>query len=341
MLEICKPQGMAFKYLIVSEKEVMKGVIYLQELHIVSSHFDGTVLDKQWLTWLKKCINNQFSDVLICGNLFRIHFPGYFFKDPLDEPLIFDLLTDYLNADKRNNRFCGILLKDCPRTFSPRGKFKPYRDDVTMELVIRPEWKSFEDYTKMLSKKYLQRCKKIRKAAEALVVKELDLEQIIEGSSRIEELYRNVALKQSFRIGLVNAAYFSAMKRKYGRLFKFRAYYLQNHMVAFSTYIYYPDDSMEIHFIGIDYTVNETYSLYFNILFDGAEEAMIRGCKRLELGRTARTAKASLGAEAVQVHNYIFLKKGIPSLAFSFFNTWFVNKMGEEWMDRKPFKEIK
>ena len=66
--------------------------------------------------------------------------------------------------------------------------------------------------------------------------------------------------------------------------------------------------------------------------------AILKKMKRLELGRTARAAKASLGGKPIGIFNYILLKKGIPSLAFTFFNTWFVKSLGEDWMQRNPFK---
>jgi len=338
VVENARPDEMGFKYLLVHKNESLCGVVYLQHLKVKPSHFDGSTIDKPGLGWLKKCVNNQFSDMLICGNIFRIHFPGYFFKNPKDENLIFEVLTDFIKSNKENGRFCGILLKDCPEPLTVDRKFKPYHDDVTMELTIREEWESFEDYKNDLSKKYLQRCRKIQKARELLQVKTFTCEDILENSSRIQDLYLNVAMKQSLRIGFINSAYFYEMKKCYGDQFILNGYYLDNELVAFSSHILYPNDKMEIHYIGLNYAVNEQYCLYFNILFDGLKLAIENNKKQLELGRTARLAKASLGALPLQVHNYIFLKSGVPSLAFSFFSAWFLKKIGEEWTERNPFK---
>ncbi|MFM9945873.1 MAG: hypothetical protein ACKVQB_11655 [Bacteroidia bacterium] len=338
VLEVAKPDSMIFKYLMVKKNDVLIGAVYLQHLKITTNHFNGTSIDKPGLGWLKKCVNSRFSDVLICGNLFRIHFPSFYFKNPKHDELIFEILNDYLNSDKSNQRFCGILLKDCEYPFIKTEKFKPYHDDVTMEIEIRPEWVSFEEYKKSLSKKYKQRCNKILKSGEILSIKELSIEVIFENALQIEKLYLNVALKQSLRIGFVNAAYFIEMKRRHGHSFIFKGYYLNEQLVAFSSHILYENNTMEIHFIGLDYHFNESHSLYFNILFDGLKMAIDKKIKRLELGRTARIAKASIGAQPVEVYNYIFLRKGIPSLAFYFFNNWFVKNMGEDWKQRNPFK---
>lgn len=338
VLELCKPDDMVFKYLLIHKNDFLIGVVYLQHLKITSNHFNGTAIDKPGLGWLKKCVNNQFSDVLICGNLFRIHFPGYFFKDEKNEGLIFEILTDYLNSGAEKKKFCGVLLKDSPHQFAHTGKFKPYHDDVTMEIEIDEQWTSIDDYKTLLSKKYKQRFVKIINAKKAIDVKEFILEDIENNSSQIEQLYLNVALKQSLRIGFVNAAYFVEMKRRHGVSFVFKGYFLDNKLIAFSSHLLYENNTMEIHFIGLDYEYNKSHCLYFNILFDGLEIAILNKTKRLELGRTARVAKVSLGAEPVEVYNYIFLRKGIPSMAFSFFNSWFVKNLGDDWKQRNPFK---
>lgn len=338
VLENSQPESMVFKYLLVHKNNALVGVLYLQHLKITTNHFDGTIIDKPGLGWLKKCVNSQFSDILVCGNLFRIHFPGYYFKNPKDDKLVFEILTDYLKSSKDNKRFCGILLKDSPHLFLSTEKFKPYHDDVTMEIELKNKWTTLEDYKNSLSKKYKQRFVKIRKAKELLVLKEFSIEKILDNALKIEELYLNVALKQSLRIGFVNANYFIEMKRRHGDVFIFKAYYFKEQFVAFSTNIAYENNTREIHFIGLDYAYNESYCLYFNILYDGLEMAIAANATKLELGRTARVAKASLGALPLEVHNYIFLRKGIPSLAFSFFNNWFIKNIGDDWQNRNPFK---
>lgn len=338
ILEQAQPPNLRFRYLMVHHHNKLCGLIYLQHLQLNANYFDGTILNKPGLGWLKTFVNKQFEEILICGNLFRIHMPGYFIANDVDESIVFQILDNYFKRTKAQSNFCGIILKDCPKELSNTRPFKVFNDDITMELEIDPTWNSFKDYQNSLSKKYRQRCVKIQKSGDPLVLKSLTLEEMQENASQIEKLYLNVALKQSLRIGLVNAQYFIEMKRKYLQNFDFRAYYLEDKMVAFSTHIFYPNNTMEIHFIGLDYDYNLSYCLYFNILFAGVEVAIDKKISKLELGRTARTAKASLGAKPLKVHNYLYLKRGIPSLAFSFFNYWFGKQLGDDWQDRQPFK---
>lgn len=338
VVEHSKPEGMDFKYLIVHKDDTLIGLIYLQHLTIIPSHFDGTQIDKPGLRWLKKSIQSQFSDVLICGNLFRIHFPGYYFIHNSDDVFLFEILLQYLSSDKVSKKYCGILVKDSPHQLTQFGKFKPYHDDVTMEIEIKSTWQSISDYKDCLRKKYKQRFTKIIKSKIPLTLKELTLEEIKENENKLEQLYLNVALKQSLRIGLISKHYFYEMKQCLDGNFSLIGYYKGDELIAFSSHIFYPNKTMEINFIGLNYTYNETYNLYFNILYDGLNLAIQTKSKRLELGRTARIAKASMGAEPVEIFNYIYLRSGIPSMTFSFFNSWFLKKIGEDWKNRQPFK---
>lgn len=129
------------------------------------------------------------------------------------------------------------------------------------------------------------------------------------------------------------------MKKKLGDNFRVYGYFLGDKMLAFSSNIYYPEkQKMEIHYIGLDYNYNNQYNLYFNLLFDGIKCAIINGFKTIEMGRTAREAKANAGAHAVENFNYIWVKPGIVRMAFNFIGSWFDSNIGEDWKKRNPFK---
>ena len=138
-------------------------------------------------------------------------------------------------------------------------------------------------------------------------------------------------------MGLLNGQYFVEMKRALGDNYKVLGYYLEDKLVAFTSYIL-GNEEMEIHYIGIDYQYNEECKLYFNILFDGLETAIENRKTSLELGRTAREVKASLGAVGVEVKNYILVKLGLPTLVYNYFQKWYNSHNNEDWKNRYPFR---
>ena len=335
-------EDLVYKYILVYDEKEVIGCIYLQILQFNHKHYDNSVLEKPQFYLVKSFVLKQHIHLLVCGNLFRINFQGFYFKNQESNALIFDILSDYSKNNNDKQNFCGILIKDVEKPASPvviqEKRFQPFKDDITMELYIRNSWIVFDDYLKNLSRKYLQRAKKILKANESIQKRKLSIEDMNLYGSRIEELYKQVALSQSIRMGILNVNYFIELKKYYHESFEMLGYFVNDELVAFSTYIYY-QDSMEIHFIGFDYQKNEAYKLYFNILFDGIKIAIEKKLQRIELGRTAKEAKASAGAVSADIYNYIKLKHGLPSLAFSFFNSFFNSNVGDSWKSRNPFKE--
>lgn len=339
------PEDIAFKYVNIYQNKELIGVMYLQCLKFNSKHYHHGVLDRPLVKHLKSYILGKTADILICGNIFRVNFQGFYFKDKEKRELIFDCLNLYRQEMKHEKNFCGILVKDCSREFKSTQftchGFRSFSQDLTMEMDIRPHWTNFADYLNDLSRKYRQRAQKILKSAETLQIKDLSVEELEQEKERINELYMNIVSKQTLALGILNSDYFVQMKRGLGEGFKVFGYYKDGHLLAFSSHIYYfPKSAMEIHYIGLDYDYNNTYNLYFNILFDGIKAAIEHRFRKIEMGRTAREAKANAGAHAVENFNYVWIRGGIFRWALDSMGKWFENGLGEDWKKRQPFKSI-
>lgn len=342
-LEASKPEDIEFRYVNIYRGGELIGLMYLQCLNFNSKHYHHNIFDRPVLKHLKQCIVSQSVKLLICGNLFRVNFQGFYFVNKDERTQIFDCLQLYRLETKKENELCGILIKDCYKEFTAKQftcyQFKSFKQDLTMELALDHDWQNFDDYLNALSRKYKQRAHKILKAAEPLEIKDLSHLEIRDSQYRINALYQNIVKKQSIALGILNADYFAEMKEKMGDSFKVYAYYLNGQMVAFSSHIHYhKKQKMEIHYIGIDYDYNQECQLYFNILFDGIKCAIQHRFTTIEMGRTAREAKANVGAHAVENYNYIWVKPGIIRLAFKFIGSWFDSNIGDEWKNRNPFK---
>ncbi|MDI1234862.1 MAG: hypothetical protein PSX81_11310 [bacterium] len=336
---------MKFHYVSIYKDNVLSGVMYLQHLTFSQKHFNRNLIQNKILKFASPILNQMKAHLLICGNMFRVNFQGFYFKDKNDRIDIFDCLNIYRKQVKQEVNYCGILVKDCNREFEPTKiscfQFSPFHQDLTMEMAIQPTWHTFDEYVAALSKKYRQRAIKIRKSNAAIERKYLSLEDIKFFQNDIHKLYMNVVNKQSLALGILGSDYFIQMKEQLKDNFEVVAFMKDGQLLAFSGHIYYPaKKAMELHYIGFDYTENPIYNLYFNIIFDGIETAITKGYVNLEMGRTAREAKASAGAKAVENFNYIWVKAGLPRLAVSFLSSKFQDKMGDEWQNRNPFKEI-
>ena len=77
--------------------------------------------------------------------------------------------------------------------------------------------------------------------------------------------------------------------------------------------------------------------IYFNILLDGVERAIDRKKNQVELGRTAREAKANIGGKPVYFNDFIRIKGFLSKLLSKRLTKYFQSEIGEQWVERHPF----
>lgn len=335
--EKAKVDDIDTSYVQVFAKDKLIGVLYLQQFCFQHKHLNfgnGSAT----MAKLIKCLLPQKLYILTCGHLFRINYQGFYFKDPAHRELVFDALKLFT---KQNGKPAGIMVKDCQDMFIEQScrwwGYRFFSGDVTMEIMRRKSWNKFDDYINDLHKNYRQRAKKIIAAFNTVETKQLGAEDIKRDAGVIEQLYWNVVNKQTVKLGTVNAAYFYELKNDLQDQFEFHAIYAEGKMIGFYTFIFY-DTDMETHFIGLDYEANASYKLYFNILFAGIHKMIEKGFNKLELGRTARDAKANAGALPRQVFNYIKVKNPLADITLRHFLNRFNKAENINLTKRNPLK---
>lgn len=338
LLEKAHPKDISFRYAIISNSDgKVCGIIYFQLVTITGKNIH--LPDNFFLSLLV----NTFLffrplKLLMCGNVFAVSFPPFSF-DPLlmnsdDILALIDVIANHRKVD-------AIMIKDVQEdihgSYLRKINYHNYSKDLTMSLSLPSDWNSMDDYLNSLTKKYRRRAEKIKFGAEKIERKALKLQEILQSKDFIYDLFGNVSKKQTICLGLIDANYFSEFKKTFPEEFKFVAYYLNSKMIAFSTYIDH-GEQLEVHYIGINYEMNKKYNLYFNILFDALELAILNRKSELELGRTAREAKANLGCKPVYFNDYYKLKSKLANFAFDWLGNKFQRSMGEIWQKRNPFK---
>jgi hypothetical protein len=324
-------------YLLVWLNKEIIGMVYLQQFQFRLSNINYTT-DQTLLLKLAKAILPSKIPLLICGHLLRINFQGFYFKNPAQKSYLCDAISKFT---KQSIKPYGIIIKDCEDvSIAQDAKAFGYRffdADVTMEITRRAHWLVFDDYLKDLHKDYYKRANKIIASFEPIKTLALEASQILAQAEDIESLYWNVVNKQAFKLGTVNAAYFYELKSDLQDKFEFHAMYLNDKMVGFYTYIFY-EKEMETHFIGLDYDVNKTHKLYFNILFFSLQKMISLQLDKLELGRTAREAKVNMGALPKQIINYVKIKNWVGSIIVDYVLNQFHKTTNQNNIKRAPLK---
>ncbi len=327
------------KYVQIFLKDKLIGLAYLQLFKFAHSNLNFDNPSGFQCRAIKFILPKKLY-LLICGNLFRINFQGFYFKNEQHNHFVFDAIELFLQQN-RTLKPSGIIIKDCKEVFVEEkyaaSKYHFFNGDVTMEITRRPHWNTFEDYLNDLTKKYVKRAKKIMQAFEGVVTKELSAVEILENAAAIDKLYWHVVNKQQVRLGTVNAAYLHELKLDLDERFELHAVYVNDIMIGFYTYIFYTNE-METHYIGLDYRYNDMHKTYFNILFLSVQKMIERKFEKLELGRTAKEAKANLGAFPKQIFNYVKVKNAFAKIALRYFLNRFNRSENQKQLERSPLK---
>lgn len=325
-------------YLEIFVKEDLAGVAYLQQFNFQHKHLNFAKINARFASLLKIILPSSLQ-LLVCGHLFRINYPGYYFAEGYDASILFEAIDQLVQLQKIKP--CGIMIKDCQDILQDQrcriSGYYFFDGDVTMEINRRLHWKTFDDYLKDLKKDYYKRAVKIIRAFKDVETRQLNAESILLQADQIERLYWNVVNKQTIKLGTINVKYFYEMKVDLGERFEFMGLYVQGQMVGFYTFVFY-ESEMETHYIGLDYEANKLYKIYFNILFAGVSKMIEKKYASLELGRTAREAKVNLGAVTRQIVNYIKVANPFVKMALNYVLKKFNQAEQNTGTQRNPLK---
>lgn len=332
---------LSYYYVITSVDGEPALLSYYQHLAVTPEHFNcrDKVFQHYSLNFSLRMVK---PTLLVAGNLFRHDVPFLFFTNKLSNveeraalyKQTFEYVLDYSKAT-------GIFLKDV----APENEaairadisYHPMPDDVSMALYVPSHWNSLKDYEEALKHKYLQRYRKIRKQLDGVAIRELSQDEVFTYKQDIESLYLQVTNRQLVSMGKINDAFFVHMKEQFGDRYKVFGWFYEGRMVAFSSAILH-DGIYDMNYIGFDYALNQSHSMYFNILFHCLEQSILSRSRKLVLGRTALEAKAIIGCEPEYQYSFYKLRHVVVNWFYKKVSAGFREQIGEKWKDRHPFK---
>jgi hypothetical protein len=355
IVEKCLYTKLMCRYVIVYNQTKPCGIIYYQ----VADFKAGTLGDlltgqseitrSKRLNLFEKYIDSNKHEVLMrlftCGNNLVSGQYGFLFTEGVSEQQSLEIVmavTDSVSKEEKlRGTISAILLKDFDAPPQPEAlildeKYIRFFVEPNMVVAIPPGIQSINDYVGLFSKKYRNRAKSIFKNFTGITVKDLDLEAIRQQEKDIYKLYENIFDNARFKLSKLPLNYFGDLKALFGAKFHVKGCYLGDRMVAFGSCFTMPDGSLEAHYIGLDYELNNQYDLYQNMLYIMIGEAIRNGCSKANLGRTAAEIKTTVGAKAVDLLCYIKPQNAISR----FIQKPFISFLQPgEWTPRNPFKE--
>ena len=282
--------------------------------------------------------------ILNCGNSFVSGEHGIFIKeDQNNKKVLRSIAKAVLQYSEKEFNFPIdiFLMKDFLEDSLPVSNelislgYYAFNVEPNMQLQLKENWNSFEDYLAALKTKFRVKAKKALKISKELEVKTIDYDNFNTHLKPMTELYLTVASKASFNLGDFNLKTYKGLKKKLGDNYILRSYWYQKKMVGFLSGII-NQDQLDAHFVGIDYKLNRSLGIYQRMLYDYISIAIDNKLSTINFGRTASEIKSSVGAVPEHLTIYIRHKKTITN---KFLKLFLLRIQPTEFNQKFPFKK--
>ena len=273
--------------------------------------------------------NKKPFKILICGNTFVSGEHGIFIKENQDKKIIIKelakailqfvkedvvlkkevtifLLKDFMNE----SLFITDELKDY--------NYHPFLVEPNMVLHIHKNWQNFDDYLTSIKTKFRVKAKKAFQRSADLKIENVTLENVENQLPKMTSLYKKVASKADFHLGNFNLETYKDLKEKLGDNYILKTYFLNDKIVGFISGVI-NKNSLDAHFVGIDYQLNREFAIYQRMLYDYIEIAINKNLEKINFGRTASEIKSSVGAIPEDLTMYLRHKKSITNRILKLF----------------------
>ncbi|CAM1361160.1 GNAT family N-acetyltransferase [Tenacibaculum xiamenense] len=354
------------KYLIALEKnnnQIQFGYIVMNDIEgkaiglciiqLIDFHIDSFQDENQTFFEYVKCIGRKLrilpSDkpmkILTCGNTFVTGEHGVIVRQDQDKKKI---LKEFVKAalelvnsrEDLKKEIDAYMIKDfIEESLSITDELKTegfysFKVEPNMIMRIDSDWQEFDSYLAAMKTKFRVKAKKAFLKSSKLKIEDIQLHTLDELLPEMTQLYKKVSNRAEFNLGTFNLNTYKTLKENLGDSYILKGYWLENKLVGFLSGIV-SRNTLDAHFVGINYDLNRELAIYQRMLYDYIETAIKRRVKWLNFGRTASEIKSSVGAVPQEMTIYLRHRKHLPNKILSLF----LNKIKPTEFNQKfPFK---
>lgn len=322
-------------------------------IQIIDFHIDGIRNDLELLVRKIKNIGRKLHilpgkkplKLLIAGNTFVSGEHGVFIKGNQDKKIIIKELAKailhYVNSDKKL-KIDAFLIKDFVNEslfITDELKdynYHPFLVEPNMRFQLNKNWLTFDDYLASMKTKFRVKARKAFKQSADLRIENITLNNIEEQLPKMTALYKKVSSNADFNLGDFNLETYKDFKEKLGENYILKSYWLEEKLVGFISGII-NQNSLDAHFVGIDYDLNREYGIYQRMLYEYIDIAISKKIDVINFGRTASEIKSSVGAEPQDLTMYLRHKKSITNKILKLF---LQRIQPTPFQQKFPFKKI-
>ena len=341
-----------FYYIILvdnSNKPIALASIQIVDFYLdtVKTNFEDFIRKiKNLLRKLYILPNKKALKLLISGNTFVSGDHGIFITHSQDKKqVIKNLAKAILHFVNSNNsiNIDAFLLKDFVNESLfitdelKNYNYHPFSVEPNMILEINEDWNSFEDYLNAIKTKFRVKAKKALQLSKEIIIKEVNDHNIENKLPQMTALYKKVVNNADFNLSHFNLESYKTLKSAFGEKYILKTYELDGKIVGFMSGMI-NQNSLDAHFVGLDYSLNRQYAIYQRMLYDYIQIAIAKKLKTLNFGRTASEIKSSVGAKPQDLTMYLRHKKGITNKIVKLFLQYI---QPSPFRQHFPFKNIK
>ena len=320
-----------FSYIVLVDNH--KQPIAFASIKIIDFYLKGIKNDLDFLKNIGRKLhifpNKKPLKLLICGNTFVSGEHGVFIKENQDKKAIVKELAKSINYFVNSNKIFKkqidvFLLKDfAEESLFITDELKDYKYHAfsvapNMKLQLEENWHNFDDYLAAMKTKFRVKARKAYQQSAELLIREVTLCTFEEQLPKMTTLYKKVAANAGFNLGDFNLETYRDLKEKLGDDYILKTYWLEDKMVGFVSGVV-NKNSLDAHFVGIDYQKNRTYAIYQRMLYEYIKIGISKKLKTINFGRTASEIKSSVGAIPQDLTMYLRHKKTIKNKILKLF----------------------
>ena len=310
--EVSNPQ-IDFKYISISDSQKKTAALVL--IQVISLNVEGMLKNIKVAPLLRKGLGlffcNEHIKIMFCGNVFLSGEHGIITAENNSKKDVYSEIGTAIDAVAANTKpMHAIFIKDFKlaslnytRQFLNFG-YSEIKVEPNLIIKLKPEWKSFEDYKNILKSKYRIKANKADSVSSTLETRIFSEQDFITYKHELQALYQNTIDKASFNAQVLNLNTYSHLSTSLKNDFIVKGYFLENRLVGFLTALV-NDNKLDAHFIGLDYDLNKSHSIYPRILNDYIRIGIKKQVLSINLGRTASEIKTTIGANPLDLSCYI------------------------------------
>jgi hypothetical protein len=319
------------------QKVIFKGE---QLLSFVSEKEKKSLSDKVVSAIYSQIVKRINIPMMVLGNLLQTSHCGIIFKDENIDKKLKEILVRKGCEVAMNYAYTNTLLitniydNDCNCLESTKSFYNKFYSEPDLQMKIDTSWNTIEDYLALLSSKYRVRAKKVINDSKEILVRKLSMDEIVNYQSEIFALNRQVMQHSKFSLGDIHENYFTTMAQYFKDDFIINGYFYNDKLIGFSSMIK-DANTLNSHFIGMEYSFIHSAKIYNKILLDNLCTAIENRATTLKYGRTATEIKSTIGAKPLDMINYLYSKNIIANF---FIKQGLKYMKAPDYIVRNPFK---